>query len=399
MFISVDLPAPFSPKRAWISPRRTVSAMSSFASVPVWNRFVIPRISRTGGASLIGSSNEERADRLAGPLDVMRWRVPLRDGLELPGLHVRDRLLDLVFESGRHGTQVADRRDANAVVDEVAGLLALVLETFDPVADRVLQALLSARDDAVLHVREREVLVHVDADAPDLPVSRGPERAGAGEPGDLEHHVDALADHRLGRGLPLVGCVEVLGVVHHDLHVRLHRLGAVLVALDVVDDRRHVRTSSDRADLAALGDRPADDAGEIARLGLVEKEALVVRRSGVRDELINAEELDARVRLRSGERVRTYEETDGHDHVVLLVHEALDVLLVVGDVLGDDVLCLTADGAGAVLYALPRELVERFVLELPDVRDHADLEAATATAGCGTAACDGDETDDDAQRD
>src|SRR5580765_5050137 len=53
MFISVDLPAPFSPRSAWISPRPRSKSTASFASTP-GNRFVMPRSSRTGAASAIG---------------------------------------------------------------------------------------------------------------------------------------------------------------------------------------------------------------------------------------------------------------------------------------------------------------------------------------------------------
>ena len=72
MFMSVDLPAPFSPSSAWISPSRRSRSTASFASVPVGKRFVMPRISRTGGTSLMGSSCDERADPEAGPLALAR---------------------------------------------------------------------------------------------------------------------------------------------------------------------------------------------------------------------------------------------------------------------------------------------------------------------------------------
>ena len=42
--ISVDLPAPFSPSSAWISPLRSWSVMSSLAMMP-GNRFVMCSIS------------------------------------------------------------------------------------------------------------------------------------------------------------------------------------------------------------------------------------------------------------------------------------------------------------------------------------------------------------------
>src|SRR6266540_1580576 len=55
MFISVDLPAPFSPSRQCTSPRRTTSEMRSFASTP-GNALVIPT-SSTAGCSRPASSS------------------------------------------------------------------------------------------------------------------------------------------------------------------------------------------------------------------------------------------------------------------------------------------------------------------------------------------------------
>ena len=50
MFISVDLPAPFSPSSAWTSPWRRSKLTSSLASTP-GNRFVIPRSSSRGASA------------------------------------------------------------------------------------------------------------------------------------------------------------------------------------------------------------------------------------------------------------------------------------------------------------------------------------------------------------
>src|SRR5207249_629538 len=201
------------------------------------------------------------------------------------------------------------------------------------------------------------------------------------------------------RGLALVGSVEVLHVVDEDLDPGLHGLRGVLVALDVAHDGRDVRAPADRPDLVALRDRARDDPGEVAGLGLVEDESLVVRGdvalallvAGVlrdADELVDAEELDARVGLRRGERVGPDEEADRHDNVVLLIDEALDVLLVVRDVLGDNVLGRAADGARTILNAFPRELVERLVLELADVGDHPNLQPAATPQPTAAATCD-----------
>ncbi len=49
MFISVDLPAPFSPSSACTSPRRTSNDTSSLATTP-GNSLRMPRISRTSSS-------------------------------------------------------------------------------------------------------------------------------------------------------------------------------------------------------------------------------------------------------------------------------------------------------------------------------------------------------------
>src|SRR6266536_3926229 len=70
MFISVDLPAPFSPTRAWISPGFRSNETPSNARTP-GNRLEMPRISRSAGvppaaggrpARLLWSPGETPAD-------------------------------------------------------------------------------------------------------------------------------------------------------------------------------------------------------------------------------------------------------------------------------------------------------------------------------------------------
>ena len=65
-----------------------------------------------------------------------------------------------------------------------------------------------------------------------------------------------------------------------DLDVRVDRLGAELVALDVADARRAQRGAADGADGAGLADRRGDDAGEVAGLVLLEVDRDVVRQRG-----------------------------------------------------------------------------------------------------------------------
>src|SRR5688500_9176311 len=72
MFISVDLPAPFSPRSACTSPARRSKSTPSLATTP-GKRFVMPLSSRRGASLIVGS-----------------WR----GGLERPPLLFEPNLLD-----------------------------------------------------------------------------------------------------------------------------------------------------------------------------------------------------------------------------------------------------------------------------------------------------------------
>src|SRR5437879_2403832 len=186
MFIRVVLPAPFSPRSAWISRSPSSRSIASFASVPPGKRLVMPRISRTDVLSLM-----TKAGRPEGrPASNSPTGSGSRDRLELAGLHVVGGLRELVRQSGRDRIEIPDRGRADAVVGrvigEVPGLLALVFEALDRVARRVLKVLLRAGDDAGGGVRERQVLIDIDADAVDLGIARCAEHARAGEAGDLK---------------------------------------------------------------------------------------------------------------------------------------------------------------------------------------------------------------------
>ena len=50
--ISVDLPAPFSPRRTWTSPRSSSKSTASSAVTP-GNRLLMPRICSSGGEEAI----------------------------------------------------------------------------------------------------------------------------------------------------------------------------------------------------------------------------------------------------------------------------------------------------------------------------------------------------------
>src|SRR5919206_2716717 len=128
MFISVDLPAPFSPSRACTSPLRRSKSTWSSATTP-GKRFVMPRISRTvdastaqrilrrRGAPFAVKSVPERRGAGSSPaprsremrLRLRRQLELARDDLALDRVHLRDELL-------RHGR--IDLAEAHAAVLE-----------------------------------------------------------------------------------------------------------------------------------------------------------------------------------------------------------------------------------------------------------------------------------------
>ncbi len=219
-----------------------------------------------------------------------------------------------------------------------------------------------------------------------------------------------LGQQLLGHGLTAGGivegrCVRRAGDVgHRHVHVRIDRLGAIGVALDVVDHGRDDRGATDGRDVAGLAGASRDDAGQVARLLLAPVDALQVRQQDGRiagageggvgiavlvdtGGLVDTDELDVRIVLGRLDRVLAGREADGHDDVVLLVHEAQDVGTDVGRGLADGVLrSRRADGLGTRLRAFPGVLVEVAVVDGADVGHDADLQVGTVLGqgGCGT---------------
>src|SRR5688572_28876719 len=90
--MSVDLPAPFSPTRAWISPGRRSNETSSSARTP-GKVFVMPRISSRGAesAALVTCSEERgRVISARAAVDLFPGVVAVLD----------DGLVDVVFVDG-----------------------------------------------------------------------------------------------------------------------------------------------------------------------------------------------------------------------------------------------------------------------------------------------------------
>src|SRR5215813_7948441 len=160
MLISVDFPAPFSPSSACTSPRRKSKSMWSLASTP-GNCFVIPRSSRTAGAS-----STVRLNNRAGP--EARSVVP-RDSCYLPAGNDRRRLQlaadDLLLQQGdlRQPRLLqmclgADLPEPDPAVlqveDEVlaAPVALAALGAFDGEIDPVVQPLHGTREDVSAEV-------------------------------------------------------------------------------------------------------------------------------------------------------------------------------------------------------------------------------------------------------
>src|ERR671937_63390 len=150
MFISVDLPAPFSPRSACTSPRRRSKSTLSSATTP-GKRLVIPRISRTVDAST-GAILRRRAGSEARPSNAEAGsRLELRRNVQLAGddpllvrVHQRQvRPRDRVRPADRHAA-VLEVEEQVLAAPEVAALLLLRRGE-----DAVVDALDAAREHAL----------------------------------------------------------------------------------------------------------------------------------------------------------------------------------------------------------------------------------------------------------
>src|SRR4051794_14272107 len=153
MFISVDFPAPFSPRSALTSPPRRSKSTLSFARTP-GNCFVMCRSSRTGGSAIPRDPNEGRRSVRTGgggcpPPPVAAIALPpflldgLRDALDLAGLEQLELRVDLGLDRG--GDLHADLAEP------------------DPVPLRVVDRVDPGLELAVLRRRDRREDGHVHA--------------------------------------------------------------------------------------------------------------------------------------------------------------------------------------------------------------------------------------------
>src|SRR5215210_959652 len=101
----VDLPAPFSPSSAWISPRFSSKSIEWFATSEP-KRLVIPRSSRAGAAPGIG---------VPPTCELLDLR---RDLAHLTRLDLLEHLVDLVFVLRALGGELAEPDAAGLRVED-----------------------------------------------------------------------------------------------------------------------------------------------------------------------------------------------------------------------------------------------------------------------------------------
>src|SRR3954451_11540619 len=394
MFISVDLPAPFSPSSACTSPSRRSKSTSSFATIP-GKRFVMWRISSTvlvasaieGGFYGSGRPvwNQHGTTKRAGHRPALLghawWCVlAVRDACarRLEGavgnlLRPRVELGDQRRPSGHRRADLAVADAAILRVEETvdAALVLAVLHELDRLRNACIDLLLRARQ----HLRAEERLVVVDTDAPGVRVLGSGDGAEAATTGDLEDDVRALTDLVESDRLALVLRNEVLRVAVERLDARLHLLAAVLVARDVRVDRRDLEAADGR-DRARLRRGCRIDTCEAAGLLLGEDDAADVLRLALEARRVDVDDRELRLRVllcNLGNRV-AHEEADGDDEVVTGLGSRRKVRDVVRRALRDEDPALDAVLALGDLEAVVRKRVEALVVEATDVRDHGHLQ-------------------------
>src|SRR4029450_5001512 len=166
MFISVLLPAPFSPSRQWISAGSITRSMASLATSEP-NRLVSPASSRCMADSLPES---RRTPGSAGPRPLpLGLRLRLRGDGDLAGDDVGLDLVDLGLQLGRDlAVELVVRRQAGAAVLQSPYVRGVVEGVVEGGLDRVLHghvhALVDAAHQHAAVLGGRDAAVGVDPD-------------------------------------------------------------------------------------------------------------------------------------------------------------------------------------------------------------------------------------------
>src|SRR5918994_331904 len=307
-FIRVDLPAPFSPSRQWISPGTMSRSMASLATSDP-NRLVIPRRQRPVPASAAGDVPR------AISVPKLSLRLGLGLDLDLAADDVRLQGVELGLELGGHlAVELVERRETGALVLQRADVRLLreaaVLGCRDGVLHRDVQTLVDAGDDVRAVLLRADAAVGVHPDGVDLAAAGlgRLQRALTGRAGHREQDVGTLADQALGRLLPALDVLEglltrdelavlLVRVPAEDLDVFALLLVVVLHALaEAVHEDRHGGNlqPAEGADLLGLRHPRRQVTPEEAGLRGVEHQRLQVlrRRVGLRVVVVHDGELD-----------------------------------------------------------------------------------------------------------
>src|SRR6266480_4705048 len=334
MFISVDLPAPFSPSSACTSPRRTSKETSSLATTP-GNSLRIPRISRTRSSATRSHPTKKREEGRPG--SPPSCRAVLRKHCRNLELVMNDLRLELLHQLDPRRMLLRDLRGdlphAHTVVPQVEDAVLAALEVaLRGGDDRVVNAGVGLLDAAGEDPLRDLVLVGVHPDAPLAELRGLLEGAVTAQAGDLEDHLGAGADLvlRQVRAGCLVG--EAVRVLDERLRALDGFFRAVLVAGDPRVDRRDL-DACHRADLLrahALGLFGRKDTHQAAALLSGVGDALLVRESAdVCDSVVGDRELDLRILRRELLHRALEQEARGDDELVAVVYSLLEVRLVV----------------------------------------------------------------------
>src|SRR5918998_258653 len=391
--MSVDLPAPFSPRRPRISPRLSLSEMLSFAFTGP-NVLVMSRISRTAGASATPA-----APSCLSPSDMWNLVDGVRD-LDLAAYDVLAGLVDGVLDLLGHvavEAPVGGQRDAlllQAAVHRLANRLLLLGGLLDRLLDGDVHALDDARQNRGFF--EAFGLVRVHTDGEDVLLGGRLEEPAARVAGRMVDHVGALLDLLLADLLAPGRVVEGLGtrarVLGDDLAVGADRLDPGLVSRLELPDQRPLQAVQEVDDLLVggrvvgvlLGHEAGDDAGEVRALLLPEDEVYDVLR--VLDHGVDDGVLDVRVLRRDLGEVLGHEEADGEDRVVAVIRELGEVVGVVRRGRRLQVPALDPEALLGGLHALVGRVVEPLVPEAADVEHQRRLYLGTAATAAAVPA-------------
>src|SRR5438552_14161481 len=265
MFMRVDLPAPFSPSRAWISPGSTTRSMWSLATRSP-KRLVMPRSSSLRATSWWGwAARPPTRGGRPGQSGSGLLRLCRRGDRHLAADDVLLELVELALQVGRYlAVQVVEGRELHTVVGQGAGGTAAALQRpvgrlEDRVPHRVGDVLDHGREEhrAVLLGAHATVLVDPDHAVGAVGLLRARRGAQAGTAGDRHDHVSLLRDELVGQPLATVLVGEgtgeravLRGLVPAE-HLDVLALGLVVLG-DTVDEPVH--EDGDRRDLeAAVG--------------------------------------------------------------------------------------------------------------------------------------------------